>query len=182
MGRGGRGGAWREGRGGMGEGWVRGRRWDGRRGSYAAHLQSTRRRCRRGWTPKRGAPWVERGWTPLPFQCFAPADSTREISTVPLYASHPRQKFEFRGVLPSLTKTRRAGATGGAACGASGGAVNAWGQLWLRSRSWAMASNSSEETNSSDRVVSIQNGSSHSRQVTAVRSHTQHIGRRFTSE
>ena len=27
--------------GGMGEGWVRGRRWDGRRGSYAAHLQST---------------------------------------------------------------------------------------------------------------------------------------------
>ena len=64
-----------------GEGWVRGRRWDGRRGSYAAHLQSTRRRCRRGWTPKRGPPWVERGWTPLPFQCFAPADSTREIST-----------------------------------------------------------------------------------------------------
>ena len=52
--------------GGMGEGWVRGRRWDGRRGSYAAHLQSTRRRCRRGWTPKRGALWVERGWTPLP--------------------------------------------------------------------------------------------------------------------
>ena len=99
--------------------------------SYAAYLQSTRRRCRRGWTPKRGGAWVERGWTPLPFQCFAPADSTREISTVPLYASHPRQKFEFRGVLPSLTKTRRAGATGGAACGASGGAVNAWGQLWL---------------------------------------------------
>ena len=95
--------------------------------SYAAHLQSTRRRCRRGWTPKRGPPWVERGWTPLPFQCFAPADSTREISTVPLYASHPRQKFEFRGVLPGLTKTRRAGAAGGAACGASGGAVNAWG-------------------------------------------------------
>ena len=143
---------------------------------------STRRRCRRGWTPKRGGGWVERGWTPLPFQCFAPADSTREISTVPLYASHPRQKFEFRGVLPGLTKTRSAGAAGGAACGASGGAVNAWGQLWLRSRSWAMASNSSEETNSSDRVVSIQNGSSHSRQVTAVRSHTQHIGRRFTSE
>ena len=49
--------------------------------SYAAHLQSTRRRCRRGWTPKRGGSWVERGWTPLPFQCFAPADSTREIST-----------------------------------------------------------------------------------------------------
>ena len=42
---------------------------------------STRRRCRRGWTPKRGAPWVERGWTPLPFHCFAPADSTREVST-----------------------------------------------------------------------------------------------------
>jgi hypothetical protein len=52
--------------GGMGEGWVRGRRWDGRRGSYVAHLQLTRRRCRRGWTPKRGALWVERGWTPLP--------------------------------------------------------------------------------------------------------------------
>ena len=34
-----------EGHGGReGEGWVRGRRWDGRRGSYAAHLQSTRRR------------------------------------------------------------------------------------------------------------------------------------------
>ena len=63
--------------------------------SYAAHLQSTRRRCRRGWTPKRAPPWVERGWTPLPFQCFAPADSTREISTVPLYPSHPRQKFDF---------------------------------------------------------------------------------------
>ena len=27
---------------------------------------STRRRCRRGWTPKRGGAWVERGWTPLP--------------------------------------------------------------------------------------------------------------------
>ena len=72
VGRGGRGegrvmegGKWRDG-GGMGEGWVRGRRWDGRRGSYAAHLESTRRRCRRGWTPKRGALWVERGWTPLP--------------------------------------------------------------------------------------------------------------------
>ena len=38
---------------------------------------------------------MERGWTPLPFQCFAPADSTREISTVPLYPSHPRQKFDF---------------------------------------------------------------------------------------
>ena len=50
--------------------------------SYAAHLQSTRRRCRRGWTPKRGGPWVERGWTPLPFQCFAPADSTRESALV----------------------------------------------------------------------------------------------------
>jgi hypothetical protein len=67
VGRGGRGegsvmegGKWRDG-GGMGEGWVRGRRWDGRRGSYVAHLQLTRRRCRRGWTPKRGAPWVERG-------------------------------------------------------------------------------------------------------------------------
>ena len=30
------------------------------------HLHSTRRRCGRAWTPKREAPWVERGWTPLP--------------------------------------------------------------------------------------------------------------------
>ena len=58
VGRGGRGGAWREGRGRMGEGWVRGRRWDGRGGSYAAHLDSTRRRCRRAWTPRGGPP----GW------------------------------------------------------------------------------------------------------------------------
>ena len=44
-----------------------------------------------------------------------------------VYPSHPRQTFEFRGVLPGLTKTRRAGGAGGAACGASGGAVDAHG-------------------------------------------------------
>ena len=49
----------------MGEGWVRGRRWDGRGGSYAAHLDSTRRRCRRAWTP-RGGPLGGEGLDPSP--------------------------------------------------------------------------------------------------------------------
>ena len=40
------------------------------------HLHSTRRRCGRAWTPKRGGAWVERGWTPLP--CALDPASHRE--------------------------------------------------------------------------------------------------------